>query len=164
MRSASSQISARSTTVIGLEAASWEAADTAEEVGIHQDSSESEADESKSVESLPLKRRRSQHVINTGAKAKIMVHEESDDLGVECNVCDDDDGDNTGNGDDVNVASEEMPDLEECDSYDGAFEDEEDKVIMEDDLDEDGSLLEEDEAVPVEDTVIVSPWETWFSV
>jgi len=65
MRSASIWISEGSTTGTGLTAASWEASDSAEDVGIHQDSSESEADESKSVEgSLPLKRRRSQHIIN----------------------------------------------------------------------------------------------------
>jgi len=41
MRSASIWISEESTTVTGLTAASWEASDSAKEVGIHQDSHES---------------------------------------------------------------------------------------------------------------------------
>jgi len=80
-RSASNWIREGSTTVSGQEAASQEAIDTAKEVGSLQDFGESEADESKSVESPLLKRRRSQHVMNISArKAKITVHEESYDL------------------------------------------------------------------------------------
>jgi len=44
-RSESIQISERSTTAAGLTAAFWEASDSAKDVGIHQDFSESEADE-----------------------------------------------------------------------------------------------------------------------
>jgi len=72
------------------------------------------ADETKSVESLPLKRRRSQQIINTGAKkAKITIHNDSNDLGVECNEGGDDDVVNTGNCDDATVESEALPALEE---------------------------------------------------
>jgi len=56
------------------------------------------------------------------------------------------------------VMSEEIHDLEECDSYDGTFEDEEEE-IPEDDPDEDGDLLEEEEVVLVEDAVIVPNME-----
>ena len=52
MRSESIQISERSTTAVGLTAAFQEASDSAKDVGIHQDSGESEADEGKSVESF----------------------------------------------------------------------------------------------------------------
>jgi len=155
MRSQSIWISERSATAVGLTVAIREASDSAEDVGIHQDSGASEIDETKSVESLPLKRRRSQRIISKGAKkSKITIQEESDDPGVECNEGGDDDVINAGNGDDATGPSEEIHDPEECDSYDGAFEDEE-VEIPEDDPDEDGSLLEEEEAVPVEDVVIL---------
>jgi len=158
-RSASNWIREGSTTVSGQEAASREAIDTAKEVGSLQDFGESEADESKSVESPPLKRRRSQHVMNTSArKAKITVHEESDDPVVECSLGGIDGDDNIGNGDDATVGSEELPNPEECDSYDGAFDDEE-EVFLEDDPDEDGGLLEEVEVMLVEDDVIVPSME-----
>jgi len=154
MISASIRISKGSTCVTGLTAASLGASDSAEDVGIHQDSGESEADETKSVESLPLKRRRSQQIISKSAKkAQIAIHEESDDPGVEYNEGSDDDVINAGNGDDT-VLSEDIPDLEEYDSYDGAFGDVE-EAIPEHDLDDDDGLLEEEEAVPVEHVVIV---------
>jgi len=47
MRSQSIWISAGNTTVTGLKSASQEASDNVEDVGIHQDSSESDANESK---------------------------------------------------------------------------------------------------------------------
>jgi len=83
----------------------------------------------KAIESLPLKRRRSQHIINAGLKeAKLVIHEESDDPGVECNVGGDDYVVNAGNSDDASVDSEEISDLEECDSYNGVFEDKEEAI------------------------------------
>jgi len=158
-RSASNRIREGSTTVSGQEAASREAIDTAKAVGSLQDIGESEADESKSVDSPPLKRRRSQRVMNISArKAKITVHEESDDPGIECSLGGIDGDDNICNGDDATVGSEELPDPEESDSYDGAFDDEE-EVFPEDDPDEDGGLMEEVEVVLVEDDVIVPSME-----
>jgi len=91
-------------------------------------------------------------------KAKITVHEESDDLGVECSLGGIDGDDNICNGDDATVGSEELPDPEESDSYDGAFDDEE-EVFPEDDPDEDGGLMEEVEVVLVEDDVVVPSME-----
>ncbi len=79
-----------------------------------------------------MKRRWSQQIISKGAKqAKITICEESNDLGIECNKGCDDDVINAGNGNDATGLSEEIHDPEECDSYDGAFEDEE-EVILED--------------------------------
>jgi len=57
--------------------------ESVEDGGIKQDSSEIKADESISVEFLHLKRRMSQHIINKSTKkAKIAIHEESDNLGL----------------------------------------------------------------------------------
>jgi len=64
MRSASIWISAESSTGTQLKGVCQEASDSVEDedVDIHQDSGESDADESKSVESFAMKRRRSQQL------------------------------------------------------------------------------------------------------
>jgi len=75
-RSASIKTSAGSTTGTQLKDVSQEASDSVEDGGINQDFGECEADGSIPIESLSLKRRSSQCIINKGGnKAKIAIHE-----------------------------------------------------------------------------------------